>query len=156
MTARGSVELAVNRIVDDAREERLFVREGNRHAEAWIAVREIGGAVERIDVPAIFGSVLPAGTFLGGDGMFRKVFREARDDGLFGTLVGLRDEVHVAFVRDMRWTVELFAQDFPGFKRDFDRRCKIVFWLQPFTLWILVPRAVCSAPDSAATPSKRR
>ncbi len=80
-------------------------RESERNAETRVAVREIGGAVERIDVPAIaFGSVagFVAGAFFGGDGVIGKKFCDARDDGGFGALVGLGDQVDfIAFVGDL-------------------------------------------------------
>src|SRR5713226_1097742 len=106
-TARGRVELVVNRIVDDAREDRVFVREGDGDAEAGIAVGKVRGAVKRIDVPAEFGGPFVASAFLGGDGMVGKVLRETLDDGLFGSLVGLRHEVDIALVSNMRGAVEL-------------------------------------------------
>jgi len=56
MAARGGEKLVVKRIEDRSGENRIALGERNRDAEARISVREIGGAVERVDVPAKFRS----------------------------------------------------------------------------------------------------
>src|SRR5712692_11106134 len=95
---RGEKFIAV-RIKDDSGEKRVTLREGKGDAEAGIAVGEIGGAVERIHVPAELGGRFLASAFFGGNGVFRKIFDKARDDELFGAFVGLGDKVYfVAFV----------------------------------------------------------
>jgi hypothetical protein len=126
--ARGGIKLVVNRIVDDAGENLVFLRQSDGNAKARIAMSKIRGAIERIDVPAKFGSVFLTCAFLRGDGVVRKIFRESRDDGLLGSLIGLRDEVNVAFVSNLRGAVEFFVQDFSGFLGYFDCRIEIVIW----------------------------
>ena len=88
---------------------------------------EVGGAVERINVPAEFGGVFLAGAFFGGDGVVREIFIEARDDGLLGALISLRDDVHfVAFIADVRRARRFLDEDFAGFLGDFDGGFEVV------------------------------
>src|ERR1700681_4251354 len=71
LAASGCEEFLVDRVVNHRGDKRIMLRQSQRNAEAGIAVREIGGAVERIDVPskARSGGGLVATAFLGGDGM---------------------------------------------------------------------------------------
>ena len=83
-------------------------------------MREIGGAVERIDVPSKFGVSFVASALFGGDGVIREIFGEPLDDGALGALIGLSDQVGFPFVNDVRRAIELFAEDLAGFLGDFD------------------------------------
>ena len=65
-------------------------------AEHGKSVSEIGGAVERVDEPAIFGSALHPATFLGDNGVLRKSRPQALHDQLFGGAVGLGYQVEFA------------------------------------------------------------
>ena len=65
-------EFVVVGIEDHAGDHRVALREPHRNAEARIVVREIRGAVERVDVPAKFGSGVAAGAFFGDDAMLRE------------------------------------------------------------------------------------
>lgn len=118
--ASGSEKFFVNWVVDDTSDDFVAVRECDRDAEARIAMSEICGAVERIDVPAIFGVVITAEALFGGDGVGGEIFGEAIDDGLFAAFVGLRDEVDVTFVFYFWRAGVLFAENFPGFESGFD------------------------------------
>src|SRR5229473_7719220 len=75
LAARGGEKFVVKRIEDRGGEKRIALGECDRDAEARISVREIRGAVERIDVPAKFRSrsALMPGSLFGGDGMVGKV-----------------------------------------------------------------------------------
>ena len=118
-------------------------------------MREIGGAVERIDMPAIAGSVagFVAGAFFGGDGVIGKKFGDARDDGGFGALVGLGDQVDfIAFVGDLRGTRRLFAKDLAGFARNFDGSLEIIFWHQPFMRLTLKPNSFLVCAENYCGP----
>src|SRR5262249_15244826 len=119
-TACGSEKLIVNRIVDDTDDDLVATGEGDGNAEAGVAVCEIGGAVERINVPAVFGVVVFAQAFFGGNSVRWEIFAEALDDGLFAAFVSLRNEVDVAFVFDFGRAREFFAQDFAGFPSGFE------------------------------------
>jgi hypothetical protein len=125
--AGSSEEFFVNWVINDAGDDLVAVRERDGNAEAGIAVGEIGGSVERVDVPAIFGVVITAETLFGGDGVRGKMFREAIDDSLFTAFVGLRDEVDVTFVFYFRRARVLFAENFPGFESGFDGNVIIGF-----------------------------
>jgi hypothetical protein len=126
--AGGGKKFAVERIEDHGGEKRVALSERDGNAKTRIAVREVGGAVERIDVPAEFGSSFLAGAFFGGDGMVREIFVEARDDELFRAFIGLGDEIHfVAFVADVQRARQFFDKDFAGFLGDFDGGFKVVF-----------------------------
>jgi hypothetical protein len=51
-----------------------MVGEGDGNAEAGIAVGEIGGPVERVNVPAVFGVVIFPESFFSSDGVRREIF----------------------------------------------------------------------------------
>src|SRR4051812_47548692 len=75
--ASGAKQFVVIRIVDDAGDQRVALRQAHRDAEAWIAVSKIGGAVERIDVPAKFRAGVVSGAFFCDDAVIGEVFPEA-------------------------------------------------------------------------------
>ena len=68
-----------------------FVRD--RNAELRIAVREVGGAVERIDNPSMVASMRAGAAFLGEDRMGGKCAMDHLDDCGFGFVVGLGDQI---------------------------------------------------------------
>ena len=72
--AGGSEEFFVNRIVNDAGDDFVAMSEGDRDAETGIAVGEVGGAVERVDVPAVLGVAILAETFFRSDGVGGEIF----------------------------------------------------------------------------------
>ena len=90
---------------------------------------EVGGAVKRIDVPTKFGIAIVAGAFFGGDGVSRKIFLEADDDGPLAALVRLGDQINVTFVVNVRRKRILLAQNLAGFKCGFNRGIKKFFGL---------------------------
>lgn len=116
----GSEQFFVDGIVDDADNDFVAVGERDGDTEAGIAMGKIRGAVERVDVPAKFRFVVFAEAFFGGDSVRRKIFGEAVDDDLFAALVGLCDEVDVAFVFDFRRTSVFLAKNFACLARGFD------------------------------------
>src|SRR5260370_22851341 len=81
-SARGAEKLFVERIEDDGGEKRVSLCERDGNAEAGVAVREVGGAVERIDVPAKLRSrsALMARSFFGCNSMVGKEFAQPLDD----------------------------------------------------------------------------
>src|SRR5215467_6302171 len=126
--ARGGVELVVERIENYGSEERVALGKGDGNGEAGIVVREICSAVERVDIPAKFGSGVLPGAFFGGDGVAGEKLVDAGDDELFGALVGLRDDVHlVAFVANVERPGELLHEDLSGFLSDLDGSLEVVF-----------------------------
>ena len=128
IAASGGEELVGDGIEDDSSDNSVALGERDGNAEARIAVSEVGGAVERIDVPTEFRGGLFAGAFFGGDGMIGKILVEARDDGLLRALVGLGDDVDlVAFVAEIEGARHFFDKDLAGFLGDFDGGLEVVF-----------------------------
>ena len=68
-TASCGKKLFINGVVNNTGDDLMAVRESNGHTEAGIAVGEIGGAVERVDVPAVLGVMIFAEAFFRGDGV---------------------------------------------------------------------------------------
>src|SRR5580692_2363382 len=91
-----------------------------RHAEAGVPVGKIGGAVERIDVPAERRVAFPASTLLGYNRVLGKMGPQPRNDGLFGALVGLRYDIDFALIADLNRTVEFLEQNRSRFPRRFN------------------------------------
>jgi hypothetical protein len=76
-----------------------------------------------------------AGAFFGGDGVIGEPFCEARDNGGFGALVGLSDQVYfIAFVADFGGAREFFAQDLSGFAGYGGGRIKQIFRHRDFLM----------------------
>jgi hypothetical protein len=123
----GGEKFIVDGVVNDTRDHRIALGKRDRNAEARVAVREIRGAIERIDMPAKLGGAFVAGSLLGGDGVVGEIFREPLDDRALGAFVGLGDQVGFSFVDDVRRSVELLAKDFTGVPGDFDGGFEIVF-----------------------------
>jgi hypothetical protein len=93
-------------------------------------VGEIGGAVEWIDVPAVAGSggAVVASAFFGGNSVVWEQCCDAGDDGAFGALVCLGDQVDfVALVGNFRGASKFFAQNLAGFTGYVDSSLKIIF-----------------------------
>jgi len=120
IAAGSSEEFFVNWVINDTGHDFVAVGESDRDAETGIPVREIRGAVEWVDMPAIFGVVITAETLFCGDGVGGEIFGEAIDDGPFAAFVGLGNEVDVTFVFYLRWAGVLFAKNFSGFESGFD------------------------------------
>ncbi len=121
--ARGGEEFFVKGVEDDRSKKRVALGEGDRDAEARVAVGEIGRAVERIHVPAKLRSrsAFVTRSLFGRNGVLRKIFGEPGNDGLLGALVGLRDQVDfTALVADVHRPGKFLDQDLPGFLGDFD------------------------------------
>src|SRR2546425_1098557 len=127
--------------------------QGNRDRKARIAVREVGGAVERIHVPAVAehralrqgrgirrrSSRLPTALF-GHDGMFGKVVAQAGNDRLLRAPVGFGDQVHFALVGNLGRVVEPRKQDLPRLTRRLNR------YLKKWIHWTLGPAASVTDP----------
>src|SRR4029077_2512631 len=71
LTASRREKFFVDGVVNHGGEKGVMLRESQGDAEAGIAVSEIGGAIEGIDVPTVAGSGgrLVASAFFGGNGM---------------------------------------------------------------------------------------
>ena len=89
---------------------------------------KIRGAVERINMPAKFGSGVLARALFRGDGVAGKIFVDAGDNELLGALVGLRDDVgFVAFVANVKRARKFLHEDLAGSLGNLDGGLEIVF-----------------------------
>ncbi len=61
---------------------------------------KVGGAVERIHIPAKITAGFPAAAFFRDKIVFRPLLADALDDHLFRAAVGLRDQINVALILD--------------------------------------------------------
>ncbi len=81
-------------------------------------MREVGGAVERIDVPAKLAVEAFAGSLFAVDAVFGERRAEALADKSFAGAVGFGDEVDVAFVLGAHAAMIEVAQQSAGLARD--------------------------------------
>jgi len=104
----------MQRVIDDAEAGFTAALIGDRHAELRERVREVGGAVERIDNPSMLAVVSAGAAFLGQDRVGWKRALEHLDHGGFGFAVGLGDQIdriRFAIDSDARETLQM---DFAG------------------------------------------
>src|SRR5688572_33459997 len=87
-------------------------------AEDGKAVSEIGGAIERIHVPAEVAAGLVPRAFFADHVMPRPAGADAVDDELLGLAVGDRDQVDVALIFHQYATGEVVKQERSGLARD--------------------------------------
>ena len=127
LAAGGGKEFVVDGVIDDTSHQGVALLERDRDAEAGVAVGEICGAVERVNVPAKFRRTFVPRAFLGSDRVVGEILCESLDDGPLGTLVGLGDQIGIALVDDMRWPVKFFAKNLAGFLGDFDGGFEVTF-----------------------------
>ena len=103
LAALGDEQIVVGRIVDEAGDDGAVALERDRHGEMRNAVQEIGGAVERIDDPAV--RVVGAGmraAFLAEKAVIRPRLGELGAQNLLGLAVGGGDEIARAFERHLQ------------------------------------------------------
>ena len=99
----GREQVVAHRIVDDGLRDDAAMREGDRDAVLGEAVDKVGGAIDRVDDPLIFILVVRVGgssRFLGQERVVRVGLGQHLDDGLFGRLVDVGDEIVMLFFRD--------------------------------------------------------
>ena len=89
----GGEQLVLHRIVDHRVRQAAAVLHADRDAILRKAVDEVGGAVERIDDPDVFGLAFGAPGFLGMEVVVGIGVAHDADDRLLGRLVHLGDEV---------------------------------------------------------------
>ena len=101
--ALGRIELVHRRIVDDAGDQLPLAFQRDRDGEDRDAVQEIGGAVERVDDPAMLVVVAGHGAALfHQEGVAGPGTRKLGVDDFFGLAVGLADVVARALQRDLQ------------------------------------------------------
>ena len=89
--------------------------QAERDIEKREAVGEIGGAVQRVDIPAIRTLQSGAGSFFPKDSMIGKLLAEPLPDQLFRCSIGFCNQVDVAFVLRGHAALEVAAKQFTGF-----------------------------------------
>ncbi len=91
--ARGG-ELFVAHRVDDHRVfESVAVLQSDRDREVRYAVKIVGGAVERIDDPGVFGAGERLAVFLAEDAVIRIRLVQYVDDRVFGVAIDIGNEI---------------------------------------------------------------
>ena len=120
-SALGREHFSMERVIDHARDQLARALQAERDVEHGKCVREVGGAVQRIDVPAEFGSSVVAAAFFGDDAVGREVRAQPLDHELFAGAVGFGDEIEIAFqlegdaaLEEVRQQRAAFAGDFNG------------------------------------------
>ena len=99
----GREQVVAYRIVDDGLRDDAAMRERDRDAVLRETVDKVGGAIDRVDDPLIFILVVRVGgssRFLSQERVVRVGFGQHLDDGLFGRLVDVGDEIVMLFFRD--------------------------------------------------------
>ena len=103
LAALGDEELVCRRVVDHAGDEVALALERDRDREDRDAVQEVGGAVERVDVPGVaLVGALDGAAFLHDEAVAGPRLRELLEQRGLGLLVGGGDEVARALDRDLQ------------------------------------------------------
>ena len=87
---------------------------------------EIGGAVERIHIPAVIGTGLLAAALFAHDVVLGETAAQPLDDQRFRAAVRFGDDVRGALVVDLVRTIRELREQRAGFARDFDRRAEVI------------------------------
>ena len=112
--AFGGEHLLPDGIVDHAGDHLAGVFQPHRDIEHREAVGEVGGAVQRIDKPAVFGGALVAAALFGHDAVRGKVRAQAFDHQFFVGAIGLRHQVEFAFEFEGNAALEVIGQQRAG------------------------------------------
>ena len=103
LAALGGEQLVVDRIVDQAGDDRAVALERDRDREMRNAVQEVGGAVERIDDPGDGSCRCPRGAaFLAEEAVARPRLGQFLAQDFLGAPVGRGDEIGRALERDLQ------------------------------------------------------
>ena len=94
LAALGDEELVVRRIIDDAGNDRARALKPDRHREMRNAVQEIGGAIERVDDPAVgLVAALMRAAFLTEKAVIRPRLGKVLAHDRLGAVIGGGDEI---------------------------------------------------------------
>ena len=125
--ALGDEELITRGVVDYGGNERAVLArreiggalfEAHRDAKYRVAMGEVCGAVERVDVPAVFVVDAVAGALFAVDAVLGKLRVEALDYEALAGAIGFGDEVDFALVLGGYGAVVEIAHQSAGFERD--------------------------------------
>ena len=123
LAALGDEQLVVCRVIGEAGDDRAVPFERDRHGEMRDAVQEIGGAVERIDDPAMrpVGADMGA-AFLAEKAVIRPRLGELLAQDRFGAVIGGGDEIARPFHRHLQVLdlAEIALEAAPGPERGLD------------------------------------
>ena len=93
-------------------------------------MREIGGAVQRIDVPAILAALIVQSLLFAQHIMRRKLLGDALADQHLGGAVGRRHQIGVALVLDLQSLMEIRQQQRSGLASDGRHGGEIAFGMR--------------------------
>ncbi len=123
LAALGDEHFVVGRIIDHAGDDGAVALEPDRHREMRNAVQEIGGAVERIDDPAVaLVGARERAAFLAEKAVIRPRLGELLAQRLLGAAVGRGDEIARALERHLQMLdlAEIALEPAPGAMRRLD------------------------------------
>src|SRR5437016_4851408 len=123
--ALGGEELLAHRIIHDPGDDFAAIDEAQAHREHRKAVSEIGGPVERIDIPAIIRAGLLAAALLAHDSVPGEMGAQAIDDERLRAPVGVGHEVRGPLVRNLAGMVEELREQSARLARNLDRRIQV-------------------------------
>ncbi len=103
----GAKHLIAGGIDNHAADQFARALQSEGHIEHRKSVREVGSAVERIDIPAILRRSGVAAAFFGDDGVRGEVFLQALDDEQLTGAVGFRHQI--VFALELEAVVVLAA-----------------------------------------------
>ena len=97
--ARGGVDVVALGGVNQRFLQYAFVQQGDGNGVLRVAVQVVGGAVQRVDNPFVFGaSAAAAAAFFGADAVVGVGFADQVDNQRFGLAVDVGDEIVGGFV----------------------------------------------------------
>src|SRR5580658_1033055 len=103
LAALGDKKIVVGRVVGERGDDDAVALKCDRNREMWNAVQEIGGAVERIDDPAVgLVGTFAKSAFLAEKSISRPCFGKLLVDDLFGAAVGGGDKITRSLDRNLQ------------------------------------------------------
>ena|ERR1700735_1302795 len=109
------------RVEDNAEQHAPATLVCDRHAKLRIAVREVGGAVERIDDPSMVALMRAGAAFLGKDRVGRECAMDHFDNRRFRFAIGFGDEINRVRLAIDGYSAESFKMNFAGGTRGAER-----------------------------------
>ena len=117
--ALGGEQFLPDGVVDDAGDQLAGALQAQRDVEHGEAVGEIGGAVQRVDIPAVLGRAFVPAAFFGHDGVRGEVRPQPLHHQFFRGAVGFRHQVELSLEFDGYAPFEVIRQKRAGLARDF-------------------------------------
>src|SRR5579862_1239419 len=111
----GAEHFVARRIINHSGDPLALALNRQRYAKYGIAMCEISGAVERIDVPLIVAAGFDARSLFAHDIMSRKLGANSFENQRFGLPISDRNQIHVALVFNLDVLAEVDHQQSAGF-----------------------------------------